>query len=563
VARCRSVPAHPIPDWLQSVSWKGLDCHNVPFQAAGVNKQIPSYLKLLTDTPTETATAEAEDLAGLTQVCQAFERATGWRLEYASGPVACEKSNLMWSAPVNPGVGASPGHIRLISTDPSDFGPNPRVPLEPAGHLAQALGKLWGELLATRHALWNREAELAAGVPLVLYEDDPGAPQFGERLEAVLRGGGEAVGCQAAGLYLLDPATSELKLRSSWGLPRNRLTEPARPLRGALADLEALLGHAVVMTDNQLHDHWKVPERDFASCVCVPVSSPTMPLGTLWVFCREPRDFTEVQTNLLEVVAGRLAADLERQVLVDEVLSSRGQSGQIVAAEQSQQDQLPRIAPMIEGWEIAAKALHAGPIGGTFYDWFSLADGALCVLAGDSLERGVGGALTASALRAAARALGPERKPTSLLLEKANTILWTGSAGNQSAGLFQAVIDPAGDAISFATAGPLRMLSVRPKSCQLLSGPSDPLGAQEELRCCELVHRPAPGEMVLIYGTSFVADADESILAALDARLSIALESCLALSAGKLAAIAGAVLKAYPAPDDADRVLLVLKRRIR
>ena len=416
---------------------------------------------------------------------------------------------------------------------------------------------------AARHALWQREAELAAGVPLVLHEDDPDAPQFCERLEAVLRGGAEAGGCQAAGLYLLDPATTELKLRSSWGLPRKRLAEPARPLRGALADLEALLGHAVVMTDDQLHDHWKVPEQDFASCVCVPVSSPTMPLGTLWVFCREPRDFTDAQTNILEVVAGRLAADLERQVLVDEVISTRGQSQQITAAEQSQQDQLPRIAPMIEGWEIAANAYHAGPIGGTFYDWFSLADGALSVLAGDSLERGVRGALTASALRAAARALGPDRKPTTLLLEKANTILWTGSTGNQSAGLFQAVIDPTADAISFATAGPVRVLAVRPKSCQPLSGPSDALGAQEVLRLDELHHCPAPGELVLIYGTSFLAEPDESILASLDQRLSVSLQSCLALPAGKLAAIAGRVLQAQPATDHADRVLVVMKRRPR
>ena len=35
-------------------------------------------------------------------------------------------------------------------------------------------------------------------------------------------------------------------------------------------------------------------------------------------------------------------------------------------------------------------------------------------------------------------------------------------------------------------------------------------------------YEAAPGELVLVYGTSFLAEADESILAALDARLSIA-----------------------------------------
>ena len=72
------------------------------------------------------------------------------------------------------------------------------------------------------------------------------------RLEAVLRGGTEAVDCQAAALYLLDDATSQLKMRSCWGLPLDRLAAPARPLKGAVADLEALLGHAVVIEDTDV-----------------------------------------------------------------------------------------------------------------------------------------------------------------------------------------------------------------------------------------------------------------------------------------------------------------------
>ena len=72
-------------------------------------------------------------------------------------------------------------------------------------------------VFAARHALRQREAELATFVPVVVRADE--TPSLATRLEAVLRGGAEAIGCQAAGLYLLDPATTELKLRSSWGLP--------------------------------------------------------------------------------------------------------------------------------------------------------------------------------------------------------------------------------------------------------------------------------------------------------------------------------------------------------
>src|SRR5262249_31317690 len=155
----------------------------------------------------------------------------------------------------------------------------------------------------------------------------------------------------------------------------------ARPLRGSLADLEALLGHAVVLTDKALHAHWRVPEQAFAACVCVPVASANMPLGTLWLFAREPREFSDSQTNIIEVVAGRLAADLERQLLADEARRARTGPRELAkltavsdVAEIPTEDatarslrHVPTTAPLVEGWQVAAK-MHDAPTGGLFYD---------------------------------------------------------------------------------------------------------------------------------------------------------------------------------------------------
>jgi phosphoserine phosphatase RsbU/P len=525
-----------------------------------VNKQIPEYLKLAADTICEPPPLVSEDLSALNQVSAAFEQTTGWRLEYAAGTPPLATQNLMWSAPVNPGVGVSPGHIRLLSVEQAatEF----PAELESAIELAGAIGKLWAELLATRSALWQREAELASGVPLVARDEDNTAASVGQRLEAVLKGGAEAIGCQAAGLFLLDAGTTELKLRSSWGLPRKRLTEPARPLRGALGDLEALLGHAVVLTDSQMHGYWKVPEPGFASCVCVPVSSATMPLGTLWAFCNHPREFSDAQTNILEVVAGRLAADLERQVLVGEAISSRDQTKQVARLARSQQEQLPRRAPMIEGWEIAAKAYHAGPVGGTFYDWFAQAGGGISALAGDAQAHGIQGAMTASALRAAARAFAPERKEPHLLLEAANSVLWTGSTGDSCAGMFHAIVEPASNSLRFAKAGPMRVLAIGADGGRTIGNAAHALGQDESLRLKSTSRRLAARELIMAYGTTFSSDADESILAAFDQRLALSVEPHLKLSARKLIEIAGEILETYPSIESRDRVLLVVKRTL-
>src|SRR5262245_44568210 len=240
------------------------------------------------------------------------------------------------------------------------------VELAQARPLALALGGILGEVNRLRRALWEREAELAAGVPVASRPDEE--PHLAERLESVLKGGAEAVGCQAAALYLLDETTTTLKLRAAFGLPPERLLAAARPLRGSVADLEALVGHAVVLEDTSLLPHWRCPE-DFPAAVCVPVSSPTTPLGTLWVFCNQHRDFAPEETNLIEIVAGRLAADLEREMLLATGAGAKRIEQQLDAAARWQADRLPCVAPLLDDYEIAGWTRQAGMIGGDFHDW--------------------------------------------------------------------------------------------------------------------------------------------------------------------------------------------------
>src|SRR5262249_28476281 len=154
-----------------------------------------------------------------------------------------------------------------------------------------------------------------------------------------------------------------LKLRACFGLPQDRLLAPARPLRGAAADLEALVGHAVVLEDTSLLPHWRCPE-DFPSAVCVPVSSPSLPLGTLWAFSDEPRDFTPEQTNLLEIIAGRLAADLEREMLLAVGAQAKNYDKQLDVAARWQADRLPSIAPLVDDYEFAGWTRQAADLGG-------------------------------------------------------------------------------------------------------------------------------------------------------------------------------------------------------
>ena len=234
-----------------------------------LKKPMPSHLKLhlvdanFDDVPPAITSFNYDALSA------AFRRATGWHMQdaHTSGPLtptSCavtvrdleERENCCGGEVVLERLGCAAIESSCAV-----------VPRDCALELAQTIGNLADLLHRTQDTLTQREGELATAIPVVSHADQE-PHQLASRLEAILRGGAQAVNCQAAALYLLDDATSHLKLRSQWGLVRDRFLLPPRALRHAKGDLEALVGHAVVLEDARALRHWNVPE-EFPSSVCV------------------------------------------------------------------------------------------------------------------------------------------------------------------------------------------------------------------------------------------------------------------------------------------------------
>jgi phosphoserine phosphatase RsbU/P len=502
-------------------------------------------LKLYTEQPPKPVRSPIETVASLPRLMQAFQAASGWALRCAGTK----------SQRANPKL--------EISDPPSDQRPSsskvspPPVPRSSAATLATRIGDLLGELLDTRRALREREAELAAGVPMVPHREEE--KHLAERLEAALRAGALGIGCDAAALYLLDEGTTELKLRSSWGLPFDRLTAPARPLQGALADLEALLGHAVVVNDDALMAAWNVPE-DFPAAVCVPLSSPTTLLGTLWVFSNEHRDFNDRETNIVEVVAGRVAADLEREMLLRAGVDGANLQKQVAAAERLQTGGLPTIAPLLDGWDVAGRTAQAQSIGGAMHDWFCLPDGLLAVAVGRAAEQGVAGALTAAALKTALRSHARHHCQADHVLAQAHRTLWMGSAGDQHATAFLGLVDTPTGHVSGASAGRPSMLLLQSDRWRSLDRCSMLLGAGPEAEFEQFSIQLQPGDALVVFTDSFSDAADPCDRAAGQTEVAQALQGRLDLSAAELVAAAEAVLETNRTPERVDRSILVVKR---
>jgi phosphoserine phosphatase RsbU/P len=472
-----------------------------------VNRPIPSHLQIRSVETDDLLRPDLADISCLGELCQAFAEATGWPLRYVPEPEPSEPLDLLWSAPVNPGVGETPGHLRIDFCGSSTVYESMRSDWHAVERMAGALGELVNELFAARRALRDREADLAAAVPVKQHADEQ--RHLADRLDATLRAGAQGIGCQAAALYLLDDATSELKLRAAWGLPLDRFAAAARPLKEQMADLEALVGHAVALeTRADMVGRWRPPEKSGAA-LCVPISSPTMPLGTLWFFSQQERPFSDEQTNIAEVVAGKIASDLERTTLLQEQVSSQQLQRQVVAARKTQEYQLPAVSPPLPGWSFGGWTEQAESLGGAFYDWRLLDDSSLLMMLGDACDGGLEAALACTALRAALRA---SDTPLDIdeLLQRANRILWESSAGNWWAGLWLGQLNLTNGRCHFGSAGRPTGLLLKPDGWTSLAKPSEPIGLNPVIQLEK--KKPlilAPGQSLVICNRGVMETSDQ------------------------------------------------------
>lgn len=413
----------------------------------------------------------------------AFEVATGW-------PLVEEASSLAES---------SSQRRRVKNTTDDASSPPPvdatRIERWRAAQLSDAISNLLGQLNTLQTAVWHREAELAIGIPVSPKREEE--EHLAARLEVMLRNGADAVGCCASALYMLDDATTELKLRAASGLPKDRLLEPARPLAGAFAELEALIGHAVVLEDARLLPHWKLPES-FPAALCLPVSSPTDPLGTIWFFADSVRDFTDQEIHLAEIIAGSIAAELQREVLLAECLASKQADRQIITAAHWQHNHLPTIKPLVDGWDVAGWSARDDELANGFYDWFVPPDGSLAVAVGMSQGIGVASALNASALQASVRAHADYAHDAAKLMYRVNDSVWNASTGGHESSLFYCKAVPDSGEIEYSIAGGVVAILVQKSGVEMIQSDVPALGVEPELNPPTTHVRLSHGDVLLI-----------------------------------------------------------------
>lgn len=448
--------------------------------------KLPSYLRLHADesppAPSPTAPRDVVE-----RFERAFANATGWKMAVPS----------LTSGNAKRGVAK---RVKLTRNSSSAGISTPSAETMALAESCVEVLQMLQEALAAVHA---REAELAAAIPVSARPER--GNQLAQKLVSTLEIGAKSLQMNAAAVYLLDEATSSLKMRASFGFAKEKLLEPARPLRGALADLEALLGAAVAIEDSAQTPHWYIPE-EFPSAICVPLASQEHLLGTVWYFSNEIRTYSDSQTGLAEVIAGRIVAELEREALLTEAAENIDSRRQLDEIRDRKVAKAKMPKPLIEEWDVAQWSLGESPC--AFVDWSIRGNGSLAVALGDSHGARLDAELTSTALHTALRAHAHYQPTSKTLLSRVNETIWSSSLGDQFVSLFHGVLDSDRRMMEFSSGGRLGCWFVNRRGAERVSPLDGMLGNDPDARFRQRRRTFHAGDFMLVLSESAHRELD-------------------------------------------------------
>lgn len=211
-------------------------------------------------------------------------------------------------------------------------------------------------------------------------------------------------------------------------------------------------------------------------------------------------DYQVQDLDLLTIVAGQVALQIENSRLYEEEVAKQKLEEQLALARTIQSRLLPSRIPPVPGAELGAVNISSAQVSGDYYDLIVRPDGCLGLVISDVSGKGIPASLLASSLQAALRAHCDNSDSPGLILKRVNQHLHASTDPQHFATLFLAFFDPRSRRLRYSSGGhnpPI--LRRRDGAVELLAEGGLPLGAFDFGRYDEAEVTLAPGDLVFLY----------------------------------------------------------------
>ena len=231
-----------------------------------------------------------------------------------------------------------------------------------------------------------------------------------------------------------------------------------------------------------------------ATCVVVPVRTPTELLATLTLLSLDPeRAITGRALELADSIVRQAAIAIDRARLYEQQKSF---------SDTMQRSLLPRSQPELEGIDLGAVYASSGrvEVGGDVYDFLTLPDGRLAVALGDVTGHGIDATADMAMAKFVFRSLTPEHPEPGDFLAFANEVAVGELASEKFVTMVYLTLDPAGGELVCAAAGHPHPRLVRADGrAEALEVGGLALGIDPDQRYDEIRDRLEPGALVVLY----------------------------------------------------------------
>jgi anti-sigma regulatory factor (Ser/Thr protein kinase)/putative methionine-R-sulfoxide reductase with GAF domain len=318
----------------------------------------------------------------------------------------------------------------------------------------------------------------------------------------------EVLSVDTVAVLLRDEAQAELVARAAKGLEEEVRQGVRIPIGKGFAGHIAADRAPVTIPELEVADVVNPILREIGirSLLGVPLIVEGELIGVLHVGSLTPREFTLADAALLELVAGRVAPDIERARLFDALEREHR------AAVALQRSLLPETVPELIDVDVAVRYRPArDEVGGDWYDVMSLPHDMIGIVIGDVVGHGVRAAALMAQLRTATRAYALDGHPPAVVLERLDRFLQATHQGGMATVAF-ATIDPASGDMRFANAGHLPPVIAGTGSARVLELPADPpIGVRAHPSYRESGSELVYDETVLLYTDGLVEVRGESL----------------------------------------------------
>lgn len=236
--------------------------------------------------------------------------------------------------------------------------------------------------------------------------------EFEKLLDALLLRTRDIFDVDTVTVLLVDSSGEQLVARASAGLAEEVFQGVRVPVGAGFAGRVAQSREPVQIehVDESTVVNPLLWEHGLRVLLGVPIVARGELAGVMHVGSIVPRRFTEVEIELLQLVADRIA-------MVAHLHRSRAEQA---AATLLVDSLLPSRLPAMAGWELAARYVAGADsgVGGDWYDVFTLSGNRIGVVIGDVVGNGLPAAIVMGRLRSALRAYALEFDDPAVVLGK-------------------------------------------------------------------------------------------------------------------------------------------------